>query len=419
MNSKIVVVGLGKIGSMLLGVLNDSGHEVWGIDSNFEVINNLKNMQIEKFEPSLNDLIEKCDKGKLLIDYEDIPIDIDYYFVIVPTPSLNSGNFEIKFIQHALEEILNHEKSIIKDKKAKVVINSTVTPGSCNELNFPNQDHYFHLIYSPMFIALGDIYKGITSPDVVLIGTHSDSIGQDFVNFAKTYIKNSPSFEVMSIESAEITKIALNSFITFKISFANYIAEISSHFPTSNMDQILGALGSDSRIGKKYLSAGPSYGGPCFPRDNRALSYISESVNVIADLPLATDRLNKFRSNSLINKIIKEIELTEGRTLVLGFSYKIGTNSAEESFGSSLISTLDNVKYKNLVYLADPLVDLTEMNTNLSTLEYSNLDLSNFSLIILCLNLQEILTKLEKYDGKIISLWPIDNSMSLENVTRL
>src|SRR5437763_36725 len=128
----------------------------------------------------------------------------------------------------------------------------------------------------------------------------------------------------MSIISAELTKISVNSFITMKISFTNQLRMIAEQFPKADINVILDAIGTDTRIGHKYLRAGLSYGGPCFPRDNRLLAFAARQVGLEAPLAEASDRTNELTKASLVAKV-KKVVPAGGTVLVLGLSYKPDT----------------------------------------------------------------------------------------------
>ena len=151
----------------------------------------------------------------------------------------------------------------------------------------------FGFCYNPEFIALGKVINGLLDPDMVLIGESHPEYGAALEAAYKKYNRNQPKVARMSIISAELTKIALNSYITMKISFTKQLRMIDEQFPKADIHAMLDALGSDSRIGKKYLRAGLSYGGPCFPRDNRLLAYTAREAGLEVPLALASDRVNE------------------------------------------------------------------------------------------------------------------------------
>ena len=137
----------------------------------------------------------------------------------------------------------------------------------------------------------------------------------------------------MSIVSAELTKISLNSYITMKISFTNQLRLIAARHPHADIHAILDALGSDSRIGKKYLRAGLSYGGPCFPRDNRLLAYTARQVGLEAPLAEASDRVNERTKQELVEQVQQMIGPSVP-VAVLGVTYKPNTYITEEAAGT-------------------------------------------------------------------------------------
>ncbi len=143
----------------------------------------------------------------------------------------------------------------------------------------------------------------------------------------------------MSIISAELTKISVNSYITMKISFTNQLRMIAEQFPKADINTILDAIGTDTRIGKKYLRAGLSFGGPCFPRDNRLLAYAARQVGMQAPLAEASDKTNELTKSNLLEKVRKLVP-AGGTVLVLGVSYKPDTYITEESAGLHLAQNL-------------------------------------------------------------------------------
>ena len=237
------------------------------------------------------------------------------------------------------------------------VCNSTTTPGAMDRVLIPMLEREldgvcgrdFGVCYNPEFIALGNVINGLLEPDLVLIGESDPESGAALEELYKKYNRNSPHMARMSIASAELTKISVNSFITMKISFTNQLRMIAERFPKADIHAILEAIGSDSRIGQKYLRAGLSYGGPCFPRDNRLLAYAARQVGLEAPLAEATDRVNEMTNRDLLEAV--EHLATKGDTIaVLGVSYKPDTYITEESAGLYLAQQLRRHGYRVLVH---------------------------------------------------------------------
>jgi UDPglucose 6-dehydrogenase len=195
----------------------------------------------------------------------------------------------------------------------------------------------FGLCYSPEFIALGSVIRDFLNPDMVLIGESDSRAGDLLESIYRRVCENKPAAARMSFVNAEITKLAVNSYITTKISFANMLARISERSPGANVDVITSALGLDSRIGPKYLKGAVSYGGPCFPRDNLAMGELARQLGVSEELPRTVDRFNRSQITWLTEQVASR---SSGRIAILGLSYKPGTDVVEEAAGFLLAEAL-------------------------------------------------------------------------------
>jgi UDPglucose 6-dehydrogenase len=210
------------------------------------------------------------------------------------------------------------------------------------------------LCYSPEFIALGTVIRDFLNPDFYLVGQFDDRSGEalEFIN-SRIAINKAPCAR-MSIENAELAKIAVNSYVTMKISFANMLSDICEKIPGGNIDVVSNALGMDTRIGRKYLTGGFGFGGPCFPRDNVALSFFGEKLGVDCSLTRANHAFNKAISQRSIAKL-KEF-LDKSKTVcVLGLAYKPLSHVIEESPGIFLCRELANSGFRVVAY--DPLAN--------------------------------------------------------------
>ena len=207
----------------------------------------------------------------------------------------------------------------------------------------------FGVCYNPEFIALGNVVNGLLEPDMVLIGESDPASGAALEELYKQYNRNTPRIARMSIISAELTKISVNSYITMKISFTNQLRMIAEQFPKANIHDILEAIGSDSRIGHKYLRAGLSYGGPCFPRDNRLLAYTARQLGLEAPLAEASDRVNQRTNLDLFEKVQQLVSKSD-TVAVLGLAYKPDTYITEEAAGLYLAQQLKRHGYRVVVH---------------------------------------------------------------------
>ena len=212
----------------------------------------------------------------------------------------------------------------------------------------------FGLCYSPEFIALGTVIRDLLNPDFYLVGQFDDRSGETLEAVNRRVCLKDPVVRRMSIENAEIAKIALNSYVTLKISFANTIADLCERVPGGDVDVVSDALGSDSRIGRKYLTGGMGFAGPCFPRDNIALSFISSHLGANCSLLETNDTYNHSLSKRFVEKL-KPIVGDANTVAVLGLAYKPLSHIVEESPGVYLARAMADAGYRVIGY--DPLAN--------------------------------------------------------------
>jgi UDPglucose 6-dehydrogenase len=185
-----------------------------------------------------------------------------------------------------------------------------------------------------------------------LIGESDGAAGQILEDIYKRSTDSDPEIHRMNFVNAELTKISINTFLTTKISYANMIGEMCDHLPGADADIVNFAVGADSRIGRKYLKSATGYGGPCFPRDNKAFTALGRKLGVRCDLAEATDHINDHQLARLRHAV--ETSASPGQIIaILGLSYKSDTNVIEESQGVMLAKLLADQGYKVVVF--DPL----------------------------------------------------------------
>ena len=358
MKVNISVFGLGKLGSVFAAVHANNGHFVIGVDVNPEIIDKLKLGTSPFSEPELQNLISTGSENlKFTRDTKIAILSTDISYIIVPTPSKESGEFSNEFILNVIEDIAKHLRA--KSTYHLIVINSTVMPGSCDgeireqieKFSGRKVGENLGLVYSPEFIALGNIVNDMKYPDLILIGESDKHAGDIAELVSRSVTEGETKVHRMALVNAEIVKIAINTFVTMKISFANMISEICDKLPHADVEIVTNAVGSDSRIGKKYLKAGLGYGGPCFPRDNVALKQVSIKFGTSYDLPEASDIINLRQPNRIIELILK-LGLVNKKIAVMGLSYKPDTPVVDESQGILIANKLAKIAKK--IYAHDP-----------------------------------------------------------------
>src|SRR5262249_44043123 len=189
-----------------------------------------------------------------------------------------------------------------------VVLVSTVLPGSTRRLaslleraSGKTCGADFGVCYSPQFIALGSVIRDFLHPEFTLIGEFDDRSGQMLQAAFTDVLPDRPPSRRMSLENAELAKIALNTYVTMKITFANQLAAVSDRLPQGDVDTVTATIGLDVRIGPKYLKGGLGYGGPCFPRDNLAFGAMARELGANPDLWETIDRINRSIPSGLLN----------------------------------------------------------------------------------------------------------------------
>jgi UDPglucose 6-dehydrogenase len=354
-SEKLAVIGCGKLGAPLVACLAKAGHSVVGIDINENLIQNLKSRKILWQEPNLVNYLETYkDLINFTSNFDENLQEVTTSFIIVPTPSDSNGMYSIDFVLSAVKNLCEKINEYIFESHTIVIV-STVMPGDTEgritdavKLAAGEKFERFKICYSPEFIALGSVIYNIENPDMILIGQSDETVGSKLEKILSSMTVNTPTVLRLTIAEAEIAKIAINSFVTTKISFSNQISEICEKFSNTSAENVLKAIGTDSRIGNSYLKQGTSYGGPCFPRDNRAFAKFAESLGISLDLALAADRINN-RQNQRLSQLLNKIVPTVKNILVVGFSYKPDTDVYEESPALSFIKS--NLNYQ--IYVLD------------------------------------------------------------------
>lgn len=376
MTNRISVIGLGKLGASMAAAFGSRGFDVVGVDVNQHSVDLVNNGHAPVQETNLEETISaNCERIRATMSHEDAILNSDISFVIVPTPSDERGAFSLQYAEWAFREM---GKAIgKKNAYHNVVLTSTVLPGSTRQALLPLLEKEsgkragkdFGLCYSPEFIALGSIIQDFLHPDFTLIGELDERCGSQLEEiYSRVAVNGAPSAR-MSLENAELTKISINTFVTTKITFANMLAEICEQIPGGNIDIVTNALGLDTRIGRKYLTGSIGYGGPCFPRDNVALSFIARELGIEAGLAEITDSMNRSIAEKVAQRILPMVR--KGATVaVLGLSYKPFSHVTEESQGVYVAQHLSKHGIRVVAY--DPMsneMTLEELKRNVVVLD--------------------------------------------------
>ena len=353
---RLSIIGLGKLGSPMVACYASKGYKVIGVDLDSDFVR-----LINEGKPPVSetDLEEYLNRGRERIsateDYREAVLNSDVTFIIVPTLSKEDGDFSTEYVIAAGKKI--GEALREKSDFHVVVLVSTVTPGSTErdllsvleESSGKRCGIDFGLCYNPEFIALGSVIHDLLNPDFILIGESDSQSGQILESFYKDVCESNPPVKRMNIVNAEIAKISLNTYVTTKISYANMLSELCERIPGGDVDAVTDALGNDKRIGHRYLKGATGFGGPCFPRDNRAIVFTAKKFGTSLPIAEATDGINKRQIPRIIELILSLLP-EGGKIGILGLSYKPDTDVIEESQGVEIARVLAERGCQVIVY---------------------------------------------------------------------
>ncbi|MEZ5425521.1 MAG: nucleotide sugar dehydrogenase [Pyrinomonadaceae bacterium] len=361
MIENVSVIGLGKLGASMAAAFASRGLNVIGVDVNETSVNLVNEGKAPVQETDLDKYIsENRERIRATLSHEEAVLNTDVSFVIVPTPSDENGSFSLQYAAWAYREL---GKALAKKEGYhNIVLTSTVLPGATRYGLIPILEKEsgktagkdFGVCYSPEFIALGSIIKNFLNPDFTLLGELDQKSGDQVEDVYSRVMLNDAPCKRMSLENAELTKISVNTFVTTKITFANMLADLCERIPGGDIDVVTDALGTDSRIGRKYLTGSLGYGGPCFPRDNVALSYLAKTLGSRAELAETTDGFNRSMAKRIVEKMRSIVK--PGTTVaILGLAYKPFSHVVEESQGIYLAESLTKAGARVVAY--DPLAN--------------------------------------------------------------
>ena len=409
---KSSVIGLGKLGLPFALFLASRGQNVICFDKNKKILDLLLKNKSPHIEPKTSKYLKQYNK-KIFIteDLNQLVYSSNLTHLVLPTPSLKNNSFSNKYLIKCLEEL-----SVIlsKKKNTKHIINitSTVMPGSCKNIFTKvmegkglknNKD--FLITYNPHFIAQGTTIYNLENPDFILIGSDNKK-NKKLTSYYKKIYNNKVKISVLNTMEAEIAKIAINSYITTKITFSNFISEICQNTKNVDASSVLDTVGKDHRIGNSYLGVGTKYSGPCFPRDNKALDYFIKDKTKNS-LPNFIDKINNNQTKRLLEmlkEIIKKEKIKKLSIGIYGLTYKDKTSIIKDSQSYDLIKKL-RLNYRETFNVYDENVKPSQKYLKDKRLIYFK-KLNNFiqsnKIIFLMYANQKIEREIIKYKDKII-----------------
>lgn len=356
---EIGVIGVGKLGLCFALLLEKNGFNVLCSDINDNYVDKINNKILKTLEPEVNELLFKSKNLFVTTDNLDLIKKTDIIFTFVQTPSDENGEYNHSNVENIVNQFFKLSELGFDLTNKIFVIGCTTMPNYSNSVFERLQKIGVHVCYNPEFIAQGEIIKGLETADMVLIGSSSEYASNKLKEIYKRIMVVNPTFNIMSNTAAEITKIAINCFLTSKISFANMIGETCILSGIDNeINKVLVAIGNDSRIGEKYLKFGYGFGGPCLPRDNKALGKHMEKISLNVNLPYEIDNFNKNHNQFLYETLINQNSDKNIPFIFDSISYKKGVDIITESQQLKLSQTLLNNGYKVIIIDLPQVIDL-------------------------------------------------------------
>ena len=344
----IAVVGTGYVGLVSGTCFAETGVNVTCVDVDAAKIESLQRGEIPIYEPGLDEMVKKnvaAGRLKFSTDLASILNDQEIVFSAVGTPPDEDGSADLKYVLQVARTIgQNLNRYIV------VVTKSTVPVGTAKkvrqaieeELQKRGVDVPFDVASNPEFLKEGNAIKDFMSPDRVVVGVESEKAKKALTRLYKPFLINNFRVIFMDIPSAEMTKYAANSMLATRISFMNDIANLCE-LVGADVNMVRAGIGSDTRIGRKFLYAGCGYGGSCFPKDVKALIKTADQQGYSMEVLKAVERVNERQKSVLFDKLQRSFadEGLKGKTIAMwGLSFKPETDDMRESTALVMIEKL-------------------------------------------------------------------------------
>ena len=339
---KIAVVGTGYVGLVTGTCFSETGNKVTCIDIDQKKVEKLSNGEITIYEPGLEKIfLRNLREGRLTFttNLAEGVKDAEIVFLALPTPPGEGGAADLRYVLGVAKDL----GKIMTDYKV-LVDKSTVPVGTAEKVHAAVAENYkgeFDVVSNPEFLREGVAVDDFMKPDRVVVGTQSERAKKLMSDLYGPFVRQGNPVIFMDEKSAELTKYAANSFLATKISFMNEIAQLCEKVG-ADVDMVRRGIGSDDRIGKRFLFPGIGYGGSCFPKDVQALIMSSEEVNYDFKILKAVEEVNEAQKLHLIPKIEKYFngDLKGKHFALWGLAFKPNTDDIREAPALYLIDAL-------------------------------------------------------------------------------
>jgi len=333
----IAIVGTGYVGLVSGTCFAEMGAHVTCVDVDAQKIEKLKNGIMPIYEPGLEEMVKRnveFDRLQFTTDLTMVLDDVEVVFSAVGTPPDEDGSADLKYVLAVARQFGQHI-----NKYTILVTKSTVPVGTAKKVKAAIQAELdkrgvqvpFDVASNPEFLKEGAAIKDFMSPDRVVVGTESEKAQEVMTRLYRPLMLQNFRVIFMDIPSAEMTKYAANAMLATRISFMNDIANLCERVG-ANVDNVRRGIGTDTRIGKKFLYAGCGYGGSCFPKDVKALMHTGIDHDYHMEVIEAVERVNEKQKSIVYDKIVKMAGPVKGKTIaILGLAFKPETDDMREA----------------------------------------------------------------------------------------
>ena len=344
----IAIVGTGYVGLVSGTCFAEMGAHVTCVDVDANKIQKLKDGIMPIYEPGLEELVKRnvaFERLKFTTDLTEVLDDVEVVFSAVGTPPDEDGSADLKYVlavAHQFGQHINKYTILVTKSTVPVDTAKKVKAAIQEELDKRGVDVPFDVASNPEFLKEGAAIKDFMSPDRVVVGTESEKAKEVMTRLYKPFLINNFRVIFMDIPSAEMTKYAANAMLATRISFMNDIANLCERVG-ANVDSVRKGIGTDSRIGSKFLYAGCGYGGSCFPKDVKALVHTGMENDYHMEVIEAVERVNEKQKSIVYDKIIRAVGDVNGKTIaILGLAFKPETDDMREAPALVVIDKLLN-----------------------------------------------------------------------------
>lgn len=338
---KLCVIGTGYVGLVAGAAFADYGNNVICVDIDPEKIKMLKEGKIPIYEPGLDKIVERNAKKGFITFTTDIDAavkGVKVIFMAVGTPQGDDGNADLKYLEQATKTVAS---SI--DGDVIVVHKSTVPVGTASKMQeiYNKESKYkVSVVSNPEFLKEGDAINDFMKPERIIIGTNDETTRATMHELYSPFVRTRDRIIDMDPVSAELTKYASNAFLATRISFMNDLSRLCD-LVGADIELIRRGMGSDSRIGPKFLYPGIGYGGSCFPKDISAILYLSRSLDSRLSIVEETSNVNDTQKGVIVDKMLRHFKSLNGMTVaVLGLAFKPNTDDTREAPAKVIIRRL-------------------------------------------------------------------------------